>query len=45
MDTVIELSEAEKAKIKQNEQEELLFRKNLHSLINGETFLLYVTKA
>ena len=36
MDTVIELSEAEKAKIKQNEQEELLFRKNLHSLINGD---------
>lgn len=36
MDTVIELSEAERAKIKQNEQEELLFRKNLHSLINGD---------
>lgn len=36
MDTVIELSETEKAKIKQNEQEELLFRKNLHSLLGGD---------
>lgn len=36
MDTTIELSETEKAKIRQNEQEELLFRKNLHSLINGD---------
>ena len=36
MDIVIELSEAEKNKIKQNEQEELLFRKNLHSLLNGD---------
>lgn len=36
IETVIELSEAEKAKIKQNEQEEILFRKNLHSLINGD---------
>lgn len=36
MGTAIELSETEKAKIKQNEQEELLFRKNLHNLINGD---------
>ena len=36
MNTLIELSEAERAKIKQNEQEELMFRKNLHSLINGD---------
>lgn len=29
-------TEAEKAKIQQNEQEERLFRRNLHSLLNGD---------